>query len=60
MTLRDWFAGQAISARLKIAEDYNDSCRANGTDSRLAFSDVAESCYELADAMLAERERGMK
>ena len=40
MTLRDWFAGQALSG--VMAKQHN-------------FADVAYSAYALADAMLVER-----
>lgn len=43
MSLRDWFAGRALSS---VDE------RSRGTP-----QDVAKECYQLADAMLAERER---
>ena len=43
MSLRDWFAGQALPS---VDE------RSHGTP-----QDVAKECYQLADAMLAERER---
>ncbi len=44
MTLRDWFAGQAII----------------GLDAAISGSpqNFAAQCYELADAMLAERAKG--
>ena len=49
MSLRDWFAGQALAG-----------CLAGLTD--LSYGDinhpgVAAACYKLADAMLAEREK---
>jgi len=43
--LRDWFAGQAlvgILASMKPGEH--------------AYGEIAESCYLMADAMIAERE----
>jgi hypothetical protein len=43
MSLRDWFAGQALPS---VDE------RSHGTT-----QDVAKECYQIADAMLAERER---
>ena len=46
MTLRDWFAGKALSGSLA---DPNS----NGT-----FEDFARTAYQFADAMLAEREKG--
>lgn len=47
MTLRDWFAGQALAGLLA------DSKR----PSEDTTNDVAASAYRLADAMLRERER---
>ena len=47
MTLRDWFAGQAIASlagRMFREEVYE--------------SDIARWAYTVADAMLAEREKG--
>jgi len=41
MTLRDWFAGMALLARLSRGQSIS----------------AAEEAYEFADAMLAERER---
>ena len=47
MTLRDWFAGQALvgtlAARFRLADDAEK---------------VAEIGYDIADAMLAERDKG--
>lgn len=45
MTMRDWFAGQAIAA-------IPDHLREIQTDHRIK---IAEWCYGLADAMLAQR-----
>jgi sulfite reductase beta subunit-like hemoprotein len=47
MTLRDWFAGQAL---LRV---YNDG----GRYSPEGMKQVAKYSYAMADAMLAERER---
>lgn len=44
MTLRDWFAGQALASRGHLLE----------TGVRYA-SDLADECYYIADAMLAAR-----
>ena len=44
MSLRDWFAGQGIRARW-----------GNGT--AMTPEDAAQMAYQLADAMLAEREK---
>lgn len=46
MTLRDYFAGQALGA------SDQDRFREVTSD-----SDVARCCYELADAMIIEREK---
>ena len=46
MTLRDWFAGQAIS----IVEWYRDGDNQEG----------AMNAYKIADAMLAERTKGVR
>ena len=46
MTLRDWFAGQAL-ASMTIAPDYSKGpCNAS----------MADRAYHIADAMLAARE----
>lgn len=46
MTLLDWFAGQALNGSLSLPniDDTNHSA-------------LATFCYDMADAMLAERER---
>lgn len=47
MTLRDWFAGIALSG-LNAASDYSSGpCNAA----------AAERCYALADAMLREKDK---
>jgi hypothetical protein len=45
MTLRDWFAGQALAGLLAVEPS---SCSAQ---------DYAQSAFEQADAMLAQREK---
>lgn len=47
MSLRDWFAGQALSG---MADDAikNDE---------MAWSDLVRNCYRVADAMIAERDK---
>ena len=51
MSLRDWFAGMALQGEL-----------ASQTDNLLwppeKYDKLARRCYEAADAMLAEREKG--
>ncbi len=46
MTLRDWFAGQAMQGM-----------SANGDFSDSDYAEVAKWSYEQADAMLAERKK---
>lgn len=53
MTLRDYFAGQALAGLLRDVTD------ADQRKSILANTKpIAEICGELASAMIAERERG--
>jgi len=47
MTLRDWFAGQALAA-----SDWS-----NWDTGKMYESRIVERCYQLADAMLAERRK---
>ncbi len=49
-SLRDWYAGQALSGWLS---SYTSFCEA-GPEQR---KDIAELCFELADAMIAEGNR---
>mgnify|MGYP000383067885 CR=1 FL=1 len=49
MSLRDWFAGQALMA----AWDARDKGYFKGDD-----SDMAECAYQIADAMLSARQKG--
>ena len=46
MTLRDYFAGQALVALLARQDSTLESAKV-----------VAPACYEIADSMLAKRER---
>jgi len=50
MSLRDWFAGQALSGHLSSLNPTAE----HDTDSATAF---ARSSYKIADAMLAERKK---
>jgi hypothetical protein len=49
ITMRDWFAGQALANR-----NIEDHCGPNWAIR------VAEQAYRIADAMLAEREKGKR
>lgn len=55
MTLRDWFAGQALPAGISDAEKWNDERIRDGSKTRITPEDVAERCYKYADAMTMER-----
>lgn len=54
MTLRDYFAGQAITAIAKIVVD---AMKIGGVSAGEFESSVAEGAYQVADAMLAAREK---
>jgi hypothetical protein len=54
MTLRDWFAGQALAGMSANAE-YLDLLPKTGNSSEKALSEV---CFNIADAMLAARQGG--
>ena len=45
MSLRDWFAGQALTSLASVDRDVE----------RFGVEDVAMECYQLADAMIAQR-----
>ncbi len=49
MTLRDWFAGQALAGLAGMSD--------NTGMAAWLVDDAAQRAYDLADAMLAERER---
>lgn len=48
MTLRDWFAGQALAGRCFSLGEAGEGW---------THEEIARECYGQADAMLAERER---
>ena len=50
MTLRDWFAGQALAGMMA-----NESTPFSADVAEVDPHDIAEAAYHLADAMLAER-----
>lgn len=54
MTLRDWFAGMALTGVCANPTVVSQGMRATG-DTAEQFA--ADSAYEIADAMLAARER---
>ena len=53
MTLRDWFAGQALGA---IVTATSNGQHQPARDERNLIEGMAHDAYELADALMAERE----
>lgn len=56
MSLRDWFAGQALAGVLAseiMVRSIGQGARDIGSDSAYPF--FADAAYEIADAMLAKR-----
>jgi hypothetical protein len=51
MSLRDWFAGRALTGMLSYSQSDTNGNWANNASHRT----VAEDAYRYADAMLAER-----
>jgi hypothetical protein len=56
MTLRDWFAGQALAGMMANQAMLNATLRKTQTGESVADW-TAKGAYAVADAMLAERER---
>ena len=54
MTLRDWFAGQALPSAFNHARHNVEACTSVG---RLPEEWAAQMAYGLADAMLAARQQ---
>lgn len=52
MSLRDWFAGQALAGLLATGDDFRDR-----TTERAGWEWHAKAAYAQADAMLAERSK---
>lgn len=55
MSLRDWFAGQALAGMLAMPEHENGNFHNNCGE---AFIGPARYAYRMADAMLAARKAG--
>ena len=58
MTLRDWFAGQALSAVYKSWEAAVEKDSETFADLECEYHSIANDCYSIADAMIAARENG--
>lgn len=58
MTLRDYFAGQVLSAVYHEEERLFWKAHFAGESYPFDSGTIAESAYRVADAMLAERKRG--
>lgn len=57
ITLRDYFAGQALVGILSNATWTDALVKHNGTDKDRLLEDIGGQCYDIADAMLAERSK---
>lgn len=59
MSLRDWFAGMALQGLLSKLPviDQTGEFGVKVLDKIAYNNDVADSCFQLADAMLAERQK---
>jgi hypothetical protein len=55
MTLRDYFAGQALTGLCNRADIKKDLIRIDPKE--LVMKQIAIDCYGMADAMLAERSK---
>jgi len=53
MSLRDWFAGQALAGVLSAGRTYPA-----GTSEAAIIDSVIEAAFQFADAMLTERAKG--
>jgi len=53
MTLRDYFAGQALASVMSTAQNMGESTQAERAE---AFGLIASWMYEVADAMLSARQ----
>lgn len=56
MTLRDWFAGQALNAIITATSAGQHNPIREGRDTEAG---MAHDAYSLADAMLAERQKAL-
>lgn len=57
MTLRDWFAGQALQGMLGDSKTLSALIQVHGMEGDGTRASIAEISYLLADAMIAERSK---
>ena len=57
MSLRDWFAGQAMQAFAGQPETMGRAMKSMGMDLGRIGEAISKAAYATADAMLAEREK---
>ena len=55
MTLRDWFAGQALAGIMANEKRIREIIQLADRQDRQVPNSIAIDCYALADAMIAER-----
>lgn len=58
MTLRDWFAGQALPAVIAATSAGQHQPRMEEGDEHIRFA-IVRDAYDMADAMLAERSKAV-
>jgi hypothetical protein len=59
LTVRDWFAGQALAGMQANQQLMSSLAAKCGRDDAL-FSELSDAAYGMADAMLAERAKGVQ
>ena len=57
MTLRDWYAGQALAGAIANSDVLAAAQETAEKDGKKSKNGLALFCIQIADAMLAERER---
>lgn len=56
MTLRDYFAAKAMQMEMQSTKEYYNKGECDVSEWRELFVNIAEHAYDMADAMLKERE----
>lgn len=57
MTLRDYFAAKAMQMEMQSTKEYYNNGECDVSEWRQLFEGIAEHAYDMADAMMQERER---